>query len=209
MCWWHWTAKFSLNLHIFCRLSRKVCWWRLQGITMTYLMIRVLIANIHNLGACPCPCCTIPKDRIRNLATERDMLQWWILVCKDTKDRHDKISAARHLIYEQHFIVDTPGVKALLKEESMVPTKVSARSVPLHHSRWFLYVECLFWEASSPGVWLFYDARCWSFTWIWTWCLEGGVYPLIENLGWHEGKQTCGAWSAVGTLVVFQIYRST
>ena len=61
---------------------------------MTYSMIRVLIANIRNLGACPCPRCTIPKDRIRNLATERDMLQRQILVRKDTKDRRDKISAA-------------------------------------------------------------------------------------------------------------------
>ncbi|KAF8833950.1 hypothetical protein BDN67DRAFT_985681 [Paxillus ammoniavirescens] len=62
---------------------------------------KVLIANIRNLGACPCPRCTIPKDRIQNLAMERDMLQRRILARKDTKERRNKISAACRLIYEQ------------------------------------------------------------------------------------------------------------
>lgn len=52
------------------------------------------------------------------------MLQRRILARKDTQDRRDKISAARHIIYEQHFVVDTSQVEALLKEESLVPTKV-------------------------------------------------------------------------------------
>jgi len=31
---------------------------------------------------------------------------------------------ARRLIYQQHYVVDTPQVEALLKEESLVPTEV-------------------------------------------------------------------------------------
>ncbi|KAF9238706.1 hypothetical protein BU15DRAFT_47464, partial [Melanogaster broomeanus] len=35
----------------------------------------------------------------------------------------DKVAAARHLIYEQHYVVDTLQVEELLKNESLVPTK--------------------------------------------------------------------------------------
>ena len=39
-------------------------------------------------------------------------------------ERHEKISAARRLIYEAQYVVDTPQVENLLKPESLVPTVV-------------------------------------------------------------------------------------
>ena len=36
---------------------------------------RILIANIRNLGGCPCPQCLIPKDKFQDFATEDDILQ--------------------------------------------------------------------------------------------------------------------------------------
>ncbi|KIJ19686.1 hypothetical protein PAXINDRAFT_69579, partial [Paxillus involutus ATCC 200175] len=83
---------------------------------------KVLIASIRNLGVCPCPRCLIPKDRVHNMGSERDMLQRHILARSDTEERHRKVAAARRLIYEQQYIVDTPQVEALLKGESLVPT---------------------------------------------------------------------------------------
>ncbi|KIM50188.1 hypothetical protein SCLCIDRAFT_146144, partial [Scleroderma citrinum Foug A] len=35
---------------------------------------KVLIATVQNMGECLCPCCLIPKSRIHQIATERDML---------------------------------------------------------------------------------------------------------------------------------------
>ncbi|KIJ64145.1 hypothetical protein HYDPIDRAFT_91237 [Hydnomerulius pinastri MD-312] len=49
------------------------------------------------------------------------------------KERCDKITAACHLIYEQHYVVHTPQVEVLLKEESLVPTKVCTHIVRTLH----------------------------------------------------------------------------
>jgi hypothetical protein len=90
---------------------------------------RVLIANIRNLGACPCPRCAIPKNRTQDLATDKDVLQRQVLARKDNDERRVKISSARKLIYEQHFVVDATRVEDLLKAESLVPTKVGSHIV--------------------------------------------------------------------------------
>ncbi|KAF8834417.1 hypothetical protein BDN67DRAFT_985333 [Paxillus ammoniavirescens] len=70
-----------------------------------------------------CICCLIPKDCVHNVASEIDVLQQCILAHSDTEERHEKVAAARKLIYEQQYMVDTPQVEALLKNESLVPTK--------------------------------------------------------------------------------------
>ena len=61
---------------------------------------------------------------LQNVATENDMLQRVILARRDTVERREKISAARRLIYEGQYVVDTPQVESLLKPESLVPTIV-------------------------------------------------------------------------------------
>ena len=62
---------------------------------------------------------------MHHLGEEKDMFQHRLLAHRDTQERRNKIVAARRLIYEKHYVVDTPQVEALLKEESLVPTKVS------------------------------------------------------------------------------------
>ena len=61
---------------------------------------------------------------LQNVATENDMLQRADLARHDTVERHEKVSAALWLIYEERYIVDTPQVESLLKPESLVPTIV-------------------------------------------------------------------------------------
>ena len=95
----------------------KLTYWRSCG-------HRVLIANIRNLGGCPCPRCLIPKAKFHNVATENDMLHCDVLARRDTAGRREKISSARRLIYEEQYVVDTPQVEVLLKPESLVPTVV-------------------------------------------------------------------------------------
>ena len=55
---------------------------------------------------------------------DNDILQRRILARRDTMERREKISAARKLIYEAQYVVDTPQVEELLKPESLVPTVV-------------------------------------------------------------------------------------
>ena len=85
---------------------------------------RVLVANIRNLGGCLCPQCLIPKVKFQGVATEDDMLQRDVLVRHDMVERRKKVLCACKLIYEGHYVVDTPQVEALLKAESLVPTIV-------------------------------------------------------------------------------------
>ena len=61
---------------------------------------------------------------MQNVATENDMLQRANLARRDTVERREKVSAARRLIYEERYVVDTPQVESLLKPESLVPTIV-------------------------------------------------------------------------------------
>ncbi|KIM65626.1 hypothetical protein SCLCIDRAFT_82824, partial [Scleroderma citrinum Foug A] len=51
------------------------------------------------------------------------ILQCQLPACRDTQERWSKIVTACQLIYEKHYVVDMPQVEALLKEESLVPTK--------------------------------------------------------------------------------------
>ena len=101
------------------------------------------------MGACLCPRCLIPKSRVHQIAAEMDMLQRKLLQRSDTKERRDKVVAARRLIYEAHYAVHTSQVEELLKSESLVPTLVRACSgtrdiVKIQH-------VCLFGSASTSS----------------------------------------------------------
>ena len=86
---------------------------------------RVLIATIQNMGVCPCPCCLIPKSKVHQIATERDMAQWMTLWYCDTKAWCNKVVAAHQLIYEREYVVHASQIEELLKSESLVPALVS------------------------------------------------------------------------------------
>jgi hypothetical protein len=55
------------------------------------------------------------------------MAQRVSLACVDNPSRQSKVFAARRLIYEKHYQVDSAGVEGLLKEQSLVPTSVRRR----------------------------------------------------------------------------------
>ena len=80
---------------------------------------------------CPCPRCLTPKNQIDDLGSNSDMRQQRVLARVDTEERRDKVAAARQLIYQQHYVIDTPQVEALLKPESLLPTKVLIFSLTL------------------------------------------------------------------------------
>ena len=77
------------------------------------------------MGVCPCPRCLIPKSKVHQIVTERDMAQQTTLWHCDTKAQHDKVVAAHQLIYERQYVVHASQIEELLKSESLVPTLVS------------------------------------------------------------------------------------
>jgi len=143
---------------------------------------RVLIANIRNLGICPCPRCLTPKNQIDDLGLNNDMQRQQMTARVDTAEWWSKIVAAHHLIYQQHYVVDMPQVETLLKEESLVPTKVLCFCAIC---TWYLLrcLECIFWEVEQIGLWFFCDASGGFLTWVWAWCLESNIYPSTSHFG--------------------------
>ena len=54
----------------------------------------------------------------------RDINQQKTLACVDDIHRRSKVYAARRVIYEKHYQVNSAAVEAMLKDESLVPTGV-------------------------------------------------------------------------------------
>jgi hypothetical protein len=48
------------------------------------------------------------------------------LACIDDNAMRHKVETARNLIYNKFYAVDKDGVEAILKDESLVPSSVSA-----------------------------------------------------------------------------------
>ena len=76
------------------------------------------------MGVCLCPRCLIPKSKVYQIATERDILHRTTLQRCDTKERCNKVVAAHWLIYEKQYAVHASQVEELLKSDSLVPTLV-------------------------------------------------------------------------------------
>jgi len=87
---------------------------------------RVLLASIRDKGHCPCPRCLIPLSRVPNMGMPQDMKERVTLARVDDEERRRKIGIARDIIYEKNYAVDNANVEALLKNQSLVPTSVSA-----------------------------------------------------------------------------------
>jgi|SRR5882762_1498976 hypothetical protein len=87
---------------------------------------RIILASIRKMGYCPCPRCLIPKDRIRNLGMARDRQQRLTLARVDDETKRFVIANSRRLIYERNYAVDSSALERILKDQSLVPTSVSA-----------------------------------------------------------------------------------
>jgi hypothetical protein len=60
---------------------------------------------------------------------KRDMQQRETLSRVDDEAKRSKVAAARRIIYEANYAVDSDAVEALLKEQSLVPTTVGANLI--------------------------------------------------------------------------------
>ncbi|KAF8871118.1 hypothetical protein BD779DRAFT_483736 [Infundibulicybe gibba] len=77
---------------------------------------KVLIATIRDMGQCPCPRCKIKKDEIREFASASDMEIRHTKLRIDDEDRRANVHAARSLIYDKGYVVNSAHVEDLLKE---------------------------------------------------------------------------------------------
>lgn len=108
---------------------------------------RTLIATIKDFGSCPCPRCLIPIDQIQAIGREEDRKLREESCRRDDAQRQKKVDDARRSLYDEGYAITGDHVDGLLKEESLVPTKVIILVLVLSVSLNTASVERLF---SSP-----------------------------------------------------------
>ncbi len=92
--------------------------------TTTHIQNRVLIANIKNMGQCPCPRCTIKLVEVRDLGKAVDS-QRRAEIRGPTRRLFRAVRKARKAIFKG-FKVSGTRTERLLEGWSRVPTNVSS-----------------------------------------------------------------------------------
>ncbi|KAF8965639.1 hypothetical protein BDZ97DRAFT_2057933 [Flammula alnicola] len=81
------------------------------------------VATIRDMGQCPCPRCKVKKDQISAVGSSSDMSIRKLTARKDDEDRRERVRAARSLIYDKGYVVNSSHVEDLIKKDSLVPTE--------------------------------------------------------------------------------------
>ena len=118
---WNWATYLSKDLHLLCRLPRKVS----IPILLHHLilrLVRVLLATIRDQGICPCPCCLVPKSKLDWLRLLSDTN---LCVNKACKYDMNGVNKAQKAIYKLGKPIGGAHVQWLLKATSAVPISVS------------------------------------------------------------------------------------
>jgi len=84
---------------------------------------RILLANIKNLGQCPCPRCMVKLTEVRDLGKEMDR-QRHANVRKPTRNVLHLVRKARKAVFKGYKVSDS-RIEKLLGGGSRVPTIVS------------------------------------------------------------------------------------
>ena len=72
----------------------------------------------------PCPRCLVSVDQIYTLGREEDRKRREELSRRDDNERRKKVDDARKSLYDEGYAITGDHVDGLLKDESLVPTKV-------------------------------------------------------------------------------------
>lgn len=142
-----------------------------------WLVFRVLIVTIRNLGKCPCPQCLILKYRTQLLATESGLLQHRLLSRSDTA----------HCCAKNHVSSQTDIWEALCcgwdanwrAFEGWITgpnNGLPLGFMPHHVELMMTWAECLFREVKPYWLWSICDVGCWPSAQIWVRGMESHFY---------------------------------
>ncbi|TRM61255.1 hypothetical protein BD626DRAFT_558654 [Schizophyllum amplum] len=84
---------------------------------------KVLLSSIKSQAQCPCPRCTTPKEKFREMGTQADMDRRETLARVDSSDRQDVIEMVRGGIFENGVGVNSKAVEDVLGATSETPVR--------------------------------------------------------------------------------------
>ena len=83
-----------------------------------------MIATIRDFGLYPCPRCLVQKEDIFKIGREDDRCTREELRRADTVEWQGRVEGARTALYENGYALTGDHVDGVLKEDSLVPTRV-------------------------------------------------------------------------------------
>lgn len=83
-----------------------------------------MIATIRDFGLYPCPRCLVPKDEIFKIGRDDDRRTREELRRVDNAERQGRVEQARTNLYGSGYALSGDHVDGILKNGSLVPTKV-------------------------------------------------------------------------------------
>ena len=86
---------------------------------------RVLLSCIKHLGGCLCPRCLVKKADVPQMGKPSDMLTRMTDIRTNDKAYQALINKAQRLIFQHGKKITGKGVSDLLKDQSLVPTRVT------------------------------------------------------------------------------------
>ena len=101
---------------------------------MLTMTTRTLIATIKDFGTHPCPRCFVTINEICAIGQEDDRKRQEESCRRDDAQRRNKVDDARRSLYDEGYAITGNHVDGLLKEESLIPTKVIVLIRPFHKS---------------------------------------------------------------------------
>ena len=134
---------------------------------------RTLIATIKDFGAHPCPWCFVSVDQIFALGCEDDWKWCEESCCQDSDECRKKVDNARKSLYEEGYSITGDHVDGLLKDESLVPTRVGHICPHIFHFLLWFLLECILISPVPFWLWLSQNVYCWRSAWGQAWGMEG------------------------------------
>ena len=84
----------------------------------------MLVATIKDFGSHPCPRCLVTIDQICAIGRDDDRKRREETRRYDNAERRERVDEAREWLYDKGYVITGDKVDGLLKDKSMVPTKV-------------------------------------------------------------------------------------
>jgi len=125
-------SSLSFSAILLITLKSKYCESHvICELTIELIQNRVLLLCTKFLRGCPCPRCVVKKTDNPKMGTLSDMLMCRTGIRTNNKVYQTLIEKACQLVFKHGKKVMSKKVSDLLKEQSLVPIRVSDDSIPL------------------------------------------------------------------------------
>ena len=112
----------------------------------------MLIATIKDFGTHLCPWCLVSIDQIHAIGQEDDQRRCEGSCRRDDIEQRNKVDSACKKLYDEGYVITGDNIDGLLKDESLVLTKVFVLAFTVFTSFNTTCAECIL--SGTFSIWL-------------------------------------------------------